>query len=224
MLRKILRKIPVAAIALSVIVIIGGCKVDAELWVNKTGTGHGVIKIEGAQELSKADIERELKNSFEIESLKDKGNGDYTAKVTWSDIRKIGGMETDKDGMVRLTIKNNDSGSTTVHVDGTIDKNKTNVEVKGSDTVVIKGSNLFGAPRVIVYKPGASSSNIPPGILIVIGIVIVGFVAFVLIKKRGSNINRFVSVISKNPRFCIKCGAQIQKEDTFCGECGNKVV
>jgi hypothetical protein len=202
---------------LIMILFVVGCRVDSELWIDKTGAGHGELKITGWPG-SKAELESELKKSFKDFSFSGSGS-EYTVKLKWNKLEEIGRpakMRTEPDGTIMLDLGLAELGSITVHVDGTIDKEKTSGEIKSSDTVIFERGRA-----VVYYTPETSASKIVKYVLATIGIVVVGIVVFAVIRKRKPNAASASG--SRKARFCSKCGSPIQGEDTFCGECGGKI-
>lgn len=198
-----------------IILFVVGCRVDSELWIDKTGAGKGELKITDWPG-SKAELESELKKTFKDFSLSGRGS-EYSVKLKWNNLEEIGRqvkMRTEPDGTIMLDLGPADLGSITVHVDGTIDKERTSGEIKSSSTVIFERGRA-----VVYYKPGTSVSKIPKYIFGILGIAVAGIIVFAVIRKRKPN----AASSSRKARFCIKCGSPIQGEDVFCGECGSKI-
>jgi hypothetical protein len=219
MVRPLLKSALMLALLLITTFFVAGCRVDSELWIDKTGAGHGEIKITGWPG-SKAELESELKKEFKDFSLSGSGS-EYTVKVKWNKLEEIGRpakMRTEPDGTIMLDLGLADLGSITVHVDGTIDKEKTGGEIKNSNSVVFESGRA-----VVYYKPGTSVSKILKYAIVIFGIAVIGIVVFAVIRKRKPNAVSASINSSRKARFCSKCGSPIQTVDTFCGECGGKI-
>ncbi|MFZ5997589.1 MAG: hypothetical protein ACOYW7_08885 [Nitrospirota bacterium] len=200
--------------------MLSGCRVDSELWFEKTGAGHGVVKVTGwlgPKESLEAEMKRSKLKDYSISG----GNGVYEIKFKWSDIDDVASygssMTPDKDGLAKLVFPNRDYGSTTVHVPGSIVKEKTDGNITASDTVIFEGRG-----GVIYFRPGTTIGKIITYILIALGIVVAGVIAYSFLRKKPATGNS-ATVAAPAAKFCGGCGTPVQVQDVFCGSCGNKV-
>jgi ribosomal protein S27AE len=221
MARALLKSVLMLTLLLITTFLVVGCRVDSELWIDKTGAGHGKLKITGWHG-SKAELESELKKSFKDFSLRGSGS-EYTVKLKWNkleEIRRPVKMRTEPDGTIMLDLGLANLGSITVHVDGTIDKEKTGGKIKNSNSVVFESGRA-----VVYYKPGTSVSKTHTlkYAIVIFGIAVIGIVVFAVIRKRKLNAVSISGNSSRKARFCSKCGSSIHAVDTFCGECGGKI-
>jgi len=199
--------------------ILSGCKFDMELWVKKSGAGHGDLSVSDVPMMTKSGLEADLeKYGIKVLSITEKESGNFKAKIKWSDFnRAFESRKVNKDGSIFLNFGEAELGSITVHVDGKIDKKRTRGYVKSSNTVVFSSGKA-----TLVYKPRLS---FPFFILwiVIIGIVIV-VVSSLLAKNKliKPKLRQIVSQEGESKTiYCSQCGAKITGNVSFCSQCGH---
>jgi len=167
---------PIFWTLLGVLVLLTGCKVEGELWVERSGEGKGRFLVSEVP-ITKPELEVELaKKGFEVDKVKEKGQDTLEAWVHWKSFASPGpfdAIEKRPDGSVRLVFgRAPELGALTVHLDGKV--LESTGYVKDKSTVIFQG----GKQAVLTYQP----ANRALVVLIALAIMLVAILALVRVR------------------------------------------
>lgn len=186
------------------IILLAGCR--AEMWIDRTGAGHGVFYIPSYL-MDKNSLESEIRKSRVTVISVEENNGYVIARIKWNTPEQGGiNRHLNSDGTITLDL-GSPAGfeSFIVHVDGKV------LETVGKkiDDNTVDFGNLWSTRATLTYKPKFNFT-------ILLGIVLGAFVIFVgiwialVMKKKPS----------QKTNFCIQCGKQNERNAKFCIYCG----
>jgi hypothetical protein len=167
---------PVFWTLLGVLVFLTGCKVEGELWVERSGEGKGRF-LASEVPITKPELEVELaKKGFEVDKVEEKGPDTLEAWVHWKSFASPGpfdAMEERPDGTIRLAFgRAPELGALTVHLDGKV--LESTGYVKDKNTVIFEG----GRRAVLTYQPASRAAVV----LIALAIMLVAILALVRVR------------------------------------------
>ena len=168
---------PVFWTLLGVLVFLTGCKVEGELWVERSGEGKGRF-LASEVPITKPELEVELaKKGFEVDKVEEKGPDTLEAWVHWKSFASPGpfdAMEERPDGTIRLAFgRAPELGALTVHLDGKV--LESTGYVKDKNTVIFQS----GKQAVLTYQPAANRALV---VLIALAIMLVAILALVRVR------------------------------------------
>lgn len=157
-------------LALVFVLLFAGCKVEGELWVERSGEGRGSFTV-SQMPLTKPELEVELaKRGFIVDKVEEKGPEVLEAWVHWERFANPGPFESFKklpDGKLQLSFgQAPDFGALTVHVDGKV--LETTGYLKKDDTVIFEG----GKQALITFRPSSRILPVLVGLLLGLGALV----------------------------------------------------
>ena len=167
---------PVFWTLLGVLVLLTGCKVEGELWVERSGEGKGRFLVSEVP-ITKPELEVELvKKGFEVDKVEEKGPDTLEARVHWKSFANPGpfdAIQERPDGSVRLVFgRAPELGALTVHLDGKV--LESTGYVKDNNTVIFQGGRL----AVLTYQPASRAIVV----FIALAIMLVAILALVRVR------------------------------------------
>jgi hypothetical protein len=167
---------PVFWTLFGVLVLLAGCKVEGELWVERSGEGKGRFLVSEVP-ITKPELEVELvKKGFEVDKVEEKGPDTLEARVHWKSFANPGpfdAIQQRPDGSVRLAFgRAPELGALTVHLDGKV--LESTGYVKDNNTVIFQGGRL----AVLTYQPASRAIVV----FIALAIMLVAILALVRVR------------------------------------------
>ena len=167
---------PVFWTLFGVLVLLTGCKVEGELWVERSGEGKGRFLVSEVP-ITKPELEVELvKKGFEVDKVEEKGPDTLEARVHWKSFANPGpfdAIQERPDGSVRLVFgRAPELGALTVHLDGKV--LESTGYVKDNNTVIFQGGRL----AVLTYQPASRAIVV----FIALAIMLVAILALVMVR------------------------------------------
>ncbi len=173
------------------LLLVVACKIETEIWLDRTGKGHGVITLKEFEGWTEDEIKEKIVSpGMEIISIEKKGEGNFVVKVKWDDFKKAfdkGEFRKEKGGKIFVNfgkLENIQSGSVTmleqvltVHVDGKIIE--TTGEKIDKNTVVFKEGEA-----TLTYKPAGFSLLPLFVILIFVVAVVIILIIFLFLRRK----------------------------------------
>jgi len=163
---------------LALLLLLGGCHYQAEIVIERNGSGHGQVVItDPPPGVTVADVGRQLGiNGFHVVQVTQPSLETMVADVSWQDFEKpFRRRIVNADHSVTLDFGPIDQGQLIVHVPGRIDVEDTTGTVSGTDTA------LFHPGRArVTYLPS------PRWILVLIAVVTLVLIGAVVLAVRLS--------------------------------------